>query len=1345
MLITGVALAIFVVSNSYTSVVYTADPALSDVTKPTFVDRIFQQFDGVLSLTAQTIQAVLDIDSETFAPDSQALLSSPNTVVAEIPDSFIPKLFDPSAGSLLVNVPFTLTQQLTVQGESTLASTTVAGVFVVTGRTELNSLVVQRDARVQSLRVGGSSNLNMLQVSGDTTLSTLRIGGIAEIMGALSAVGGITTSGADVDLEGGRIYAANVVNELVAGDNITITGTLNAPIISARRSSVSTPNLETVRALGGCAECITDSDVVPGLTIAGGTINSTEIGFGGAAAAAFTNVTIGTTSATSTLALFGDFNLEGLLTVLGTGTSTFDGGINVTGGCVAVNGNCLGAGASYLDDLFDVDTASALSGEILLFNGSEWASAATSTLGLGDGSFLGLRDTPNMFLANALSYVNASGTALTQIANFVFDGTRLGIGTSTPIDTLSIAGTAGILGREALRLYNTANSNYVGFRASSTLASNIIWNLPISDGGANEILVTDGSGNLRFEDVSSVGGGSNTFVGLDDTADALINKAIPYVSTNTLRFSTGLVFDGQRLGIGNTSPTSELTVQGGVRFQSGTSTVGFVYNDANDKVGIGTINPAERLTVEGGSILQRGAAVGDTYEPRQVQSINLPANANDVRVVGQYAYVVTNSTVDNFQVIDISDEANPSSVGSVDLPASALGVYVAGHYAYVVTDFTGNDFHIIDITDPANPAVTGSIDLFASATDVFIQGRYAYVTTTGDGDELHVIEITNPILPYEIESLNLPAGAYAVVAQGDYAYVGADSASHGFYIIDISNPESLSELSSVNLAVSVNDVVVQGRYAYLATAGASDHFRIIDISDSLVPAPAGMLTLGATANAITITGSYGYVVTSGSSDDLHVIDVRDPSALTEIGSIDLASGSALGVAVSGRYAYVTTASLDDDFHVIDITGIEAQSSFVHSLESGTFSALGDVTIAGVTTIADNLRVGLGGIQTDGSIFVQGSNDSFIANKLGVGTTSASHTLTVGGDMRVTGALYDSTNSVGVLGYVLQSYATGTRWRATSSLGFASNFSNSAQLAAMLSDETGSSNLVFSDDATFTGTLSVEAATLASLLTLSGTSANIALGSNYLSGDGQDEGIYVTATGYVGIGTSTPQTQLAVDGTIQSTALLGGMANLSTDEQGNIIRDPSDMRLKTDIVTIEGALEKMLSLRGVSYKWIDTKRFGEQTEIGFIAQEVDEVIPEVVRKGGEYWSLNTRNILAVVIEGFKEMWAIVQGNQEEIELLKTRVEALEAEIRQSVLGIEAETESVQESINDSAPLFDTQTASSTESTLTTDHTDEISDVETESSVQEPIDNEVSPVSAVSPANEPAEAEEVLLEI
>lgn len=57
-----------------------------------------------------------------------------------------------------------------------------------------------------------------------------------------------------------------------------------------------------------------------------------------------------------------------------------------------------------------------------------------------------------------------------------------------------------------------------------------------------------------------------------------------------------------------------------------------------------------------------------------------------------------------------------------------------------------------------------------------------------------------------------------------------------------------------------------------------------------------------------------------------------------------------------------------------------------------------------------------------------------AGLVGIGTTTPSQKLTVDGNMFLTGALYDSTNSAGTAGYVLQSTGTGLAWVATSTLG-----------------------------------------------------------------------------------------------------------------------------------------------------------------------------------------------------------------------------------------------------------------------------------------------------------------------
>ena len=134
--------------------------------------------------------------------------------------------------------------------------------------------------------------------------------------------------------------------------------------------------------------------------------------------------------------------------------------------------------------------------------------------------------------------------------------------------------------------------------------------------------------------------------------------------------------------------------------------------------------------------------------------------------------------------------------------------------------------------------------------------------------------------------------------------------------------------------------------------------------------------------------------------------------------------------------------------------------------------------------------------------------------------------------------------------------------------------------------------------------------------------------------------FATEGGAVGIGTTTARQALTVEGTIQASNLFGGQTSLRADAQGNIIRNPSDENLKEEIETVENALEKVLGLRGVTYYWKDQDRFGEQQELGFIAQEVEEVLPQVVSDGGEYKSVSYENITAVVVGAVQDLYDLL---------------------------------------------------------------------------------------------------------
>jgi len=94
---------------------------------------------------------------------------------------------------------------------------------------------------------------------------------------------------------------------------------------------------------------------------------------------------------------------------------------------------------------------------------------------------------------------------------------------------------------------------------------------------------------------------------------------------------------------------------------------------------------------------------------------------------------------------------------------------------------------------------------------------------------------------------------------------------------------------------------------------------------------------------------------------------------------------------------------------------------------------------------------------------------------------------------------------------------------------------------------------------------------------------------------------------------------------------------------------SDVSLKKNIADLSGSLAKVLQLKGRTFKWKDASR-GTDTNIGFVAQEVETVVPELVSDGGLGKDnsgndapkvVNYANMSALLVEALKELEARVK--------------------------------------------------------------------------------------------------------
>ena len=95
--------------------------------------------------------------------------------------------------------------------------------------------------------------------------------------------------------------------------------------------------------------------------------------------------------------------------------------------------------------------------------------------------------------ATTLSFTTATGTNAT-VTNFTATN-------STTVNAV-FSSTANFLTRSELRFQDAAGGEYVGLRSSTTVATSFTLNLPTTSGSANQVIQTDGSGNLSFATVS---------------------------------------------------------------------------------------------------------------------------------------------------------------------------------------------------------------------------------------------------------------------------------------------------------------------------------------------------------------------------------------------------------------------------------------------------------------------------------------------------------------------------------------------------------------------------------------------------------------------------------------------------------------------------------------------------------------------------------------------------------------------------------------------------------------------------------------------------------------------------
>lgn len=162
----------------------------------------------------------------------------------------------------------------------------------------------------------------------------------------------------------------------------------------------------------------------------------------------------------------------------------------------------------------------------------------------------------------------------------------------------------------------------------------------------------------------------------------------------------------------------------------------------------------------------------------------------------------------------------------------------------------------------------------------------------------------------------------------------------------------------------------------------------------------------------------------------------------------------------------------------------------------------------------------------------------------------------------------------------------------------------------------------------------------------------------ISNGGTAFAVFTRSNGRLGIGIESPTEALDVVGNIKASQTVSA-ADFNTT---------SDVTLKTDIATIENALELISSIRGVRFTWKERLT----PSLGVIAQEVEEVIPELVTDGDPK-QVNYNGLIGVLVESVKELNSQVEELKKENEninqILDLNANAI-SEIMNKVINLES---------------------------------------------------------------------------
>lgn len=261
--------------------------------------------------------------------------------------------------------------------------------------------------------------------------------------------------------------------------------------------------------------------------------------------------------------------------------------------------------------------------------------------------------------------------------------------------------------------------------------------------------------------------------------------------------------------------------------------------------------------------------IAEPVRPVQISAAHVSGEADDVVVMGSYAYVCQNLG-GGIMIVDIADKRNPALINYYHTGCEHWGL--AGHldrYLYLSVNRNGQNWglDVLDVSNPYNPIVVTRLP-GPGFSDAFVEGGYLY---TVGGQIYDLSDPAHPVLVGQINDNGVQMTGIGMEKLGPYVYY-ANSVYGKFQVVDVSNISKLgprvvgTAITPIGGGWSQSVVIDPKRAferAYISMGNAG--IGVIDVSDPFAPQYINTISADVLGNALgevtsmDIHGDYLYV------------------------------------------------------------------------------------------------------------------------------------------------------------------------------------------------------------------------------------------------------------------------------------------------------------------------------------------------------------------------------------------------------------------------------------------------------------------------------------------------------